>query len=225
MCCSKENLTSIGELWGPVIHIENKVQGIENITGARILIRTKAQNRIDNRIRLVYDHGSCDVWIKEHYGSCTKICANGNEKMGRPELEQVQVLEQGTLDCSLHYTKTFLFDDPLVQEMLVCPLEEECQVWVDPIVSNENIYWSDVESADSCFSRQDLNSPIMSPSRVIRSSRPRGRPKKSSDPGLVEASKTWETAKMLGITVDDENAVLSGLRKSKRILLLEEKGE
>ena len=225
LCCSKKNLKSIGELRGPVIHIDNKVQGIENITGARILIRTKAQNKIDNRIRAVYDHGSCDVWIKEHYGSCTNICGNGYENMERSKLEQIQVLEQGTLDCPVDYTMTPQLDDPIVEEMLVCPLEREDYFWVDPIVSNENIYWSDVDTDDSCFSRQDLNSPIMSPSRAIKSSRPRGRPKKSSDRGLAEARKTWETAKILGITVDDENAVLSGLRKSKRILLLDEKGE
>ena len=225
LCCSKTNLKSIGELWGPVIHIENKVQGIENITGARLLIRTKAQNKIDSRVRLVYDHGSCDVWVKEVYGGCTKTCGYGNEKMVRSELQQVHNVEQGTGNHSLGYTKNSKFDDPLVQEMVVNPIERECQSWVDPIVSNENIYWSDVESAASGFSRQELNSPIMSPSRASKSSRPRGRPKKNSERGLVEARKTWETAQMLGITVDDENAVLSGLRKSKRILILEEKGE
>ena len=61
LCYSMENLRKIGELWGPIIHIDNRVQGVERLTGARILLRTKAQNKIDNRIKIVYDHGSCDV--------------------------------------------------------------------------------------------------------------------------------------------------------------------
>ena len=190
LCCSKETLKTIGELWGPVIQIENKVQGIETISGARILIKTKAQNKIDNRIRLVYDHGSCDVWVKEHYGSCTNFCAGGNVNMGTSKLQQVEVLEQGTLDCSLDYANSPPFDDPLVQEFKTRTMNGECHSWVDPIVSNENIYWSDVDSGDCCHSRQVLTCPFISPSRASKSSRPRGRPKKSSDRGLLEARKT-----------------------------------
>ena len=223
LCCSKENLKTIGELWGPVIHIEKQVQGIESITGARLLIRTKAQNKIDNRIKLLYDHGSCDVWVKEYQGSCTKYCGNRNVKMSQSKTEHNEVLKQGTLDYPLHYVMA-PFEDPLVQVMKERDMDEECRLWEDPIIANENIDWSDIESDDSC-SHQDLITPIMSPSREVKSSRPRGRPKKSSDRGLIEARKTWETAQRLGITVDDENAVVSSLRKSKRILILEDKGE
>ena len=81
LCWSLENLKSIGELWGPVIHVDSKLQGIQKITGARILIRTKAQNKIDNRIKFFYDHGSCDVWVKEEYISCGDVCVNRKDKM------------------------------------------------------------------------------------------------------------------------------------------------
>ena len=225
LCCTNETLKTIGELWGPVLQIERKIQGIQTITGARILIRTKAQNKIDNRIRLEYDHGSCDVWVKELYGSCTHICADERENRRASKGQEVVSLHQGNLDYSLVYANSPNFDDPLVHEVKTRSLNGECHVWVDPIVSNENIYWSDVDSGDCGLSRQVQTSPIISPLRANKSSRPRGRPKKSSDPGLIEASKTWEIAKTLGITVDDENAVLLGLRKSKRILILEDKGD
>ena len=70
LCWNNENLRFIGEKWGPVIHINSNVKGIQNITSARILVRTKAQNRIDNRVKLFYENGSCDVWVKEYYGNC-----------------------------------------------------------------------------------------------------------------------------------------------------------
>ena len=43
--------------------------------------------------------------------------------------------------------------------------------------------------------------------------------------GSIEIKKAWELAQLLGISSHDEESVLSGLRKSKRILLLEGKGE
>ena len=45
---------------------------------------------------------------------------------------------------------------------------------------------------------------------------------KQASNSRMEAHRTWETAKLLGITSNDENAVISGLRKSKRILFLED---
>ncbi|CAO2827595.1 unnamed protein product [Amaranthus hypochondriacus] len=65
--------------------------------------------------------------------------------------------------------------------------------------------------------------------------RPRGRPKTkglqqldtqtSAQPmsrSLMEAQNTWNEAKLLGISSSDENAVIAHLRKSKRLLILEE---
>ena len=209
LCYSKENLKIIGELWGPIIHIDSKVQGVERITGARILIRTKSQNKIDNRIKLLYDHGSCDVWVKEHYGSCAQRYPNGDDTVEKRTLE-VNVVN-GTLQCPY---------DPLVEDLNVGTKSGEDWCWVDPIISTENIDWIDVDSTDS---RQNLI--VSTPMSTNMSSRPRGRPKKHSDCGRIEARKTWETAQKLGISTDDEEAVLSGLRKSKRIMIMEGKGE
>ena len=220
LCSSKENLKIIGELWGPIIHIDSKVQGVERITGTGILIRTKSQNKINNRIRILYDHGSCDVWVKEHYGSCAQCYVNGDDTMEKPTLEHKENLVKGTLKCSLQNSHVIPFYDPLMQDLNVGIKDGENWSWVDPIVSNENINWNDVESMDS---RQDLI--LSTPMSTNKSSRPRGRPKKHSDCGRIEARKTWETAQKLGISADDEEAVLFGLRKSKRILIMEGKGE
>ncbi|CAO2832354.1 unnamed protein product [Amaranthus hypochondriacus] len=65
--------------------------------------------------------------------------------------------------------------------------------------------------------------------------RPRGKPKKNTNPrrdpsclvsspskSLVEAEKTWYTAKLLGVSAEAEEAVVRELRKSKRLQLLDE---
>ena len=64
-CCSMKNLRTIGEKWGLVIRIVNSVDDLPSLTSARILVRTKAQNKIEARIRFLFEHGSCDVWVKE----------------------------------------------------------------------------------------------------------------------------------------------------------------
>ena len=61
-CCSVDNLRRIGEKWGPVLSIQQCVEGLCSLSYARIFVRTKAQNKIDARIRLTFEHGSCDVW-------------------------------------------------------------------------------------------------------------------------------------------------------------------
>lgn len=68
----------------------------------------------------------------------------------------------------------------------------------------------------------------------MSSKKPRGRPKKGAlnhsvqqcriSPSLSsseEAETTWRTAQLLGISCNDEGAVIEGIRKSKRLLLME----
>ena len=65
-CWTIENVRNIGEKWGPVLYIDNSVDSLCSLTYARMLVRTKAQNKIDVHIRLLFEHGSCDVWVKEN---------------------------------------------------------------------------------------------------------------------------------------------------------------
>ena len=217
LCYSTENLRKIGELWGPIIHIDSRIQGVERITGARILIRTKAQNRIDNRIKIMYAHGSCDVWIKEHCGSCACRGINAGLTMDIPSME---LMNKDTLKCPLQKSLAISSYDPLTHDRYIGNRDEETRDWVDPMTSNENIEWKDIEPTES----HQCSIPS-TPMSNNTSSRPRGRPRKNLDCGRIEAKQTWELAQKLGISTDDEEAVLVGLRKSKRILIMEGKGE
>lgn len=68
-CWSLENARTIGEKWGPVVYVDQNHNGIQCLSHIRMLVRTKAQNRIDARIRVLFDNGCCDVWVKE-CGDC-----------------------------------------------------------------------------------------------------------------------------------------------------------
>ena len=111
-------------------------------------------------------------------------------------------------------------EDPLLAHICTKVDRVEDHVWVDPIVMNENAAF--------------VSSMVMTPSIHRKASKPRGRPRKAIDQPsssinpshspscwLLEAQKTWETAKILGISTNDEKAALSALRKSKRLLILE----
>lgn len=64
-CSTLDNIKKIGEKWGPVIYVEEDEGEIKSLTHARLLVRTKAQNRIDAHIRVLFDKGCCEVWVKE----------------------------------------------------------------------------------------------------------------------------------------------------------------
>ena len=77
------------------------------------------------------------------------------------------------------------------------------------------------------------NTPVSS----CKQKNTRGRPKKQkqlqcdlqhslvSSMSNTEAQNTWNTAKLLGISTSDERAVVSNLRKSKRLLIMDGKPE
>ena len=227
LCWSNQNLKLIGEKWGPVLRIENKLQGVHSITSARLLLRTKAQNKIDNRIKLIFEHSTCDVWVKELYGYYGETGDCDNETLTSP----TPIDLDGVLSKPQNRTEPLCFPDPLVQELCHSTINKDVQVWVDPMVWNENIEWMSAVNPNPCLNR---NSPMSTPMSTTRPSRPRGRPRKHpyqhNQPeipshGILEARKTWETAQLLGISSYEEETVLSGLRKSKRILILEGKDE
>ena len=230
LCWSKDNLKLIGEKWRQVMHIENKVQGVDSITSARILLRTKAQNRIENRIKLFSEHSSCDVWVKELYGNCGLNGVYDNKNVVIPLPAHIDDKMEERLIKKHYSSNPITFPDPLVQEMGDNMNLRDKQEWVDPMVWNENIHWENAGIRSSC---PNLCTPVSTPLSNSRPSRPRGRPRRSSQQqippetpshGSIETRKTWEVAQLLGISSHEEEAVLSGLRKSKRILLLEGKG-
>ena len=81
-CWSLENVKKIGEQWGPVICLDHEIESMRSLTHARMLVWTKAQNKIDARVRIFSDHGGFDVWVKEtHQCSCynPNPCINGEQ--------------------------------------------------------------------------------------------------------------------------------------------------
>lgn len=64
-CWSFENIKTIGEKWGRVLHVDHDDNGVNSLTFARLLVRTKVQNRIEACIKMEWDSGYCDVWVKE----------------------------------------------------------------------------------------------------------------------------------------------------------------
>ncbi|CAO2820802.1 unnamed protein product [Amaranthus hypochondriacus] len=69
-CWSEENLMKIGEIWGKTIQVVNVFNGINSITSAKILVRTRNKRKIDKKVKIVAEYGSGEVWVKE-----TKDCA------------------------------------------------------------------------------------------------------------------------------------------------------
>ena len=222
---SEENVKLIGQKWGEVIHIENHLQGVDTITRARIQVRTKAQNRIDNRIRFFSNHVSCEVWVKEVYGNdggSRHKPINMTQTHANIDGKQYEVISKRGQSI-----QPIGPPDPLVQDRIYNMVNSDTHDWVDPIVENENISW---KLAENIRSFVEQGTQDYTPETVSRPSRPRGRPKRtyhhditssSQSQGMLEINKTWEVAQMLGITSQNVEAVVSGLRKSKRILLLE----
>ncbi|CAO2837851.1 unnamed protein product [Amaranthus hypochondriacus] len=63
----------IGEKWGPVLSVNQHIDDVSCLTYAKMLVRTKAQIKVDPRVRLIFKNESCDVWVKE-CGTC--VCHN-----------------------------------------------------------------------------------------------------------------------------------------------------
>lgn len=96
---SLDTIRNIGERWGPVITIDQNHHNISSVTHARILVRTKAQNRVDGRVRLLFEHGSCEIWVKEvgHQVQWQK----GNDELleGRDVVSTQWVCETENISC------------------------------------------------------------------------------------------------------------------------------
>ena len=142
-CWTMDNVRKIGEKWGPVLTIENKIDDVCSLTYARMLVRTKAQNKIDARIRFQYEHGSCDVWIKESMGYMKK--QNKTELVDSLTVDVALELQNEPCSepCKVGHSNTVNtpFVDPILIELMNISVGEKDYEWVDPIVRNETAGW------------------------------------------------------------------------------------
>ena len=237
-CWSMDNVRKIGEKWGPVLSIDNKVDDVCSLTYARMLVRTKAQNKVDARIRLQYENSSYDVWIKECVWykerqnrtvmDCTRVSfdAGADSKVLRnPKYKNGETTQSEPVCIS--------FTNPVLVTLTNRPVEFNDYMWVDPIVVDETAGWLTVQTQTPRTCSQPV--VVMSENDTFVHSQaktPQGRPRKKTNqqyesllPSLsnnsLEALNTWHTEKLLGISSSDEGAVISCLRKSKRLLIMD----
>ena len=135
--------------------------------------------------------------------------------------------------------------DPLLYDMLNRHVGVDICEWFDPVIANEPSGWimalDDNEPKSYRRSVEDAALEVVQSTHVAselshQRKNHRGRPKKRihqmseclvSPPPLSckEAQNTWDIAKILGISATDEKAILSGLRKSKRLQIMDGKQE
>lgn len=209
--------------------IDNKIDNVVSLTYAKMLIRTKAQNKIDARIRVQYENGSCEAWIKECMGpmknQSTMNCGDDKSQIVVVEHLNMQDPEPYSHGCSTSGMPPY--QDPILLELLDRPEKGLEYVWVDPIHRNETEFWNTVPSLD-IQEPQPLMTMVANSCGPNPPKTPRGRPRKTSNTQLIslsashiEAMNTWKTAKLLGISSSDEEKVVTGLRKSKRLLIMD----
>ena len=210
-CWSVENIRKIGEKWGPVIHIDNKIENLRSITNARMLVRTKAQNKIDDRIRLIFEHGSCDVWVKECCVNEEKLCRMVKMSKDCDILGAGEIISDH-LNCKqswvgkvdeMHDTDQGLpdFIDPLIPELVGKCIQSSTPGWIDPIVVDEAVTRT-VSSNDVVqdpFPRpedHDLLNQFSTPTIPTHSRNPRGRPKRVMKQLQLDAQNSPATMSM-----------------------------
>ena len=233
-------MRKIGEKWGPVLSIDNKIDEVCSLTYAKMIVRTKAQNKIDGRIRLQFEHGSCDVWIKEcswheHKQRRTGLDCKANSNGSH--IDKSDPRNPGHKSGNIALNKQD-WVDPILDELMNTPAGTNEQKWVDPIVVDETVGWRTVQTEgvhsqssqlDMVLTDRDISNPTHNQPKT-----PRGRPRKKRNQqyesplpyfsnSSLEALNTWNTAKLLGISSSDEVAVVSGLRKSKRLQIMDGK--
>ena len=128
--------------------------------------------------------------------------------------------------------------DPILDDLMNTLVEANDQKWVDPIVVDETMGWLTIQTEgvhsqssqlDMVLTDKDISNPTQYQPKT-----PRGRPRKKRNQqcesplpyfsnSTLEAVNTWNTAKLLGISSSDEGAVVSGLRKSKRLQIMDGK--
>ncbi|CAO2830972.1 unnamed protein product [Amaranthus hypochondriacus] len=65
VCWSLENFKKLGEIWGESLKVDHEYNGVNSLTCAKVLVRTRAIEKIQECVKLEWDSGSCVVWVKE----------------------------------------------------------------------------------------------------------------------------------------------------------------
>ncbi|CAO2834919.1 unnamed protein product [Amaranthus hypochondriacus] len=64
-CWGQENFRAIGNLWGTTVKFVHVANGLHSLTTAKVLVRTKRLEKIEGRVTLEWEAGSCVIWVQE----------------------------------------------------------------------------------------------------------------------------------------------------------------
>ncbi|CAO2822703.1 unnamed protein product [Amaranthus hypochondriacus] len=62
---SYENTVKIGELWGQVLKVEEEIHGVNSLTAARLLLKTKISRKLDEKVGVEWGSNLGTVFIRE----------------------------------------------------------------------------------------------------------------------------------------------------------------
>ena len=153
-------------------------------------MRTKAQNKIDARVRLLFEHGSCDVWVKERnyydgklnrmFGSKAGMAYFVDEdkssgawaNRGISEIEEVKEY-RNNVACTASI-------DPILTKLMNRSERHYEHVWYDPIVVNKTAGWLMIMPESSLrLNHQSCDEPVQTSDGSSWPKNTRGRPKKT----------------------------------------------
>ncbi|CAO2832752.1 unnamed protein product [Amaranthus hypochondriacus] len=106
-CWSEGNLKLIGSLWGKTLRVEHIRYGSKSLTSARILIRTSTLKNIDECVKIRWESGSCDLWVKEMVGYDGKMEGSlTQESSGEEDPCNCFEVEEKVLGNNVNHDKT-----------------------------------------------------------------------------------------------------------------------
>lgn len=219
---------------------QQQVSNVQATTG----VREEFEQVVERHERICNLGDNSTEKVKEAQG----VVMAGLEDENRNEVatEMVKTAAQQVLTSDLVKNKQVHAKEPLISKVVQQQLEGSVNVIEDSsivVVPNtaqarmqDNVWFDPILSVE-CANNNGTNLGT-NPLRISSSlpqKRPRGRPKRTTyslpEPLYVpstpskselEAMETWNIAKLLGVKSPNERAVISALRKSKRLLVLEE---
>ncbi|CAO2817620.1 unnamed protein product [Amaranthus hypochondriacus] len=96
-----EYIQEIGEQWGKTIHIDHDFYGVNCLTNAKMMIETTVMKKIDEQIRLEWNGGFCDVWVRE-VAECQCKGKNVLEEWSDTDDDMVDEAIEGSMQGQVH---------------------------------------------------------------------------------------------------------------------------
>ncbi|CAO2814203.1 unnamed protein product [Amaranthus hypochondriacus] len=76
---SYENTVKLGEVWGQVLNVEEEVLGVNSLTAARLLLKTKINHKLDEEVRVQWGSNFGTVYVRE-IPSCRCMVGTGSRR-------------------------------------------------------------------------------------------------------------------------------------------------